>query len=118
MSYHDTPPCGIFTLSNLFIEATREYPLVNATCACKVLDVYTLTELVQEYASNATVDQQVQYAFPLPPSAAVCSFKAVIDNNTINGVIKAKEEAKRMYNDAIARGKKAGLLEKQHVDSM
>ena len=44
-------------------------------------------------------------------SAAVCSFEAVIDGKAIAGVVKENEEAKEIYDDAIASGKGAYLLE-------
>ncbi|KIM34058.1 hypothetical protein M408DRAFT_325583 [Serendipita vermifera MAFF 305830] len=108
--------CGIFPLNNRTLDTARETPLINATCNCKVLDVYILTELVQEYVSNGPAEQQMQYTFPLSSSAAVRAFKAVIDSKVINGVVKEKGEAKRLYDHAISSGKQAGLLEKSHVD--
>ena len=54
---------------------------------------------------------------PLPPNAAVCAFKAVIDGKkTIKGIVREKGEAKQMYNEAVAQGKTAGLLEKEHAE--
>ena len=94
------------------------YPLVKATCTYRVTDVYTSADLVQEYYSvDQNPVQDIAYVFPLPPSAAVCGFKAVIDGTkVINGIVKEKEEAKQEYQKAISDGKVAGLLEKSHAD--
>ncbi len=82
-----------------------EYPLVQSRCHYKVLDVYTIAEVVQDYYSSATLNRDVEYVFPLPPSAAVCSFKAVIDDNkVINGIVKEKGAAKEDYKEAVAQG--------------
>ncbi|KAG8840019.1 hypothetical protein FRC20_005835, partial [Serendipita sp. 405] len=82
-----------------------------------VADVYVVAEIVQDYHSNAPVDRDVEYVFPLPPSGAVCSFKAVInDTQVIRGVVKEKHEAKKAYYQAVAEGKTAGLLQQEHAD--
>ncbi|KAG8822812.1 hypothetical protein FRC17_009456 [Serendipita sp. 399] len=94
-----------------------EYPLVQSRCNYSVVDVYTIAELVQDYYSAAPINRDVEYVFPLPPSAAVCSFKAVIDDTkTIKGVVKEKEEAKKAFDQAVAQGKTAGLLQQEHAD--
>jgi Vault protein inter-alpha-trypsin domain len=94
-----------------------DYPLVQARCHYKVLDVYTIAEVVQDYYSSAPVNRDVEYVFPLPPSAAVCAFKAVIDDDkVIKGIVKEKGEAKKEYTEAVAQGKTAGLLQQEHAD--
>jgi hypothetical protein len=53
----------------------------------------------------------------LPPSAAVCAFKAVLDDKkVIKGIVKGKVEAKQEYDQAVAQGKTAGLLRQEHAD--
>ncbi|KAG8822813.1 hypothetical protein FRC17_009457 [Serendipita sp. 399] len=94
-----------------------EYPLVQSRCNYSVVDVYTIAEIVQDYCSAAPINRDVEYVFPLPPSAAVCSFKAVIDDTkTIKGVVKEKGEAKKAFDQAVAQGKTAGLLQQEHAD--
>ena len=99
--YAGLAPLGIPTLRN-------EYPLVHARCHYKVLDVYTIAEVVQVYYSNTTYNRNIEYVFPLPPGAAVCSFKAILDNDkVIRGIVKDRNEAKYEYNEAVARGQTA-----------
>ncbi|PVF97081.1 hypothetical protein CPB86DRAFT_735500 [Serendipita vermifera] len=94
-----------------------QYPLVQTRCYYNIVDVYSIAELVQDYHSSAPISRDVEYVFPLPPGAAVCSFKAVIDDKkTIKGVVKEKSEAKTEYKAAVAQGKTAGLLEQRHPD--
>ena len=122
MSYYNPPRpptvyvvCGIVPFGHA--EWREQYPLVKASCQYNIEDVYAVAELVQEYYSDAPVDRQVEYVFPLPPDAAVCAFKAVIDDKkVIKGIVKEKEEAKKEYTAAIAAGKTAGLLEKEAAD--
>ncbi|PVF97080.1 hypothetical protein CPB86DRAFT_786254 [Serendipita vermifera] len=94
-----------------------EYPLVQSRCHYNIVDVYSIAELVQDYHSSAIVSRDVEYIFPLPPGGAVCSFKAVIDDNkVIKGVVKEKRTAKAQYQAAVAQGKTAGLLQQEHAD--
>jgi hypothetical protein len=94
-----------------------QYPLVQSKCHYNIIDVYSIAELVQDYHSSAPVSRDVEYVFPLPPGGAVCSFKAVIDDKkVIKGVVKEKREAKAQYQQAIAQGQTAGLLEQEHTD--
>jgi hypothetical protein len=94
-----------------------QYPLVQSRCHYNIIDVYSITELVQDYHSSAPVNRDVEYFFPLPPGAAVCSFKAIIDDEkVIKGVVKEKGDAKAQYKRAVEQGKTAGLLEQEHPD--
>lgn len=95
----------------------EEYPLVASRVHYNITDVYTVASVVQEYHSNATVNRDVEYVFPLPPSAAVCSFKAVIDDTrVVKGIVKEKNEAKKEYQKAVSQGYTAGLLQQEHAD--
>ncbi|KZW04436.1 VIT-domain-containing protein [Exidia glandulosa HHB12029] len=120
MSYH-SPRCGIFPISpGTYIEPAKvsnEYPLVKAACHYTVVDVNVHARLTQTYVSQVKVAQDVKYVFPLPSNAAVCAFSAVIDDKrTIHGVVKQKDEAKRTYDEAVAAGKTAGLLDQHTAD--
>ncbi|KAG8822678.1 hypothetical protein FRC18_010973, partial [Serendipita sp. 400] len=107
---------GIFPVGSRWT-LREEYPLVRSKCNYSIADVYSIAEVVQDYYSNAPINRDVEYVFPLPPSAAVCSFKAVIDDEkVIKGVVKEKLEAKKAYEQAVAQGKTAGLLQQEHAD--
>lgn len=106
---------GIIPLEDLTLR--DEYPLVKAACHYVIEDVYLVANLVQYYTANTSLDRDVDYVFPLPPDAAVCAFKAIIDDTTvIKGEVKEKEQAKRDYQEAVAAGKYAGLLDKVAED--
>jgi Vault protein inter-alpha-trypsin domain len=107
------PTAGIFPSNR----PGSSFPLKSSTCHYRLVDVQVLATLVQEYVSDSFEDVNVSYVFPLPPDAGVCSFKAVIDDQrVIDGLVKEKSVAKAEYKKAVAQGKTAGLLEKQHAD--
>ena len=53
------------------------------------------------------------YVFPLPEESAVDTLKMRIGDRLIEGVIKIREEARQIYEQAKREGKKAALLEQQ-----
>ncbi|PVF97085.1 hypothetical protein CPB86DRAFT_760872 [Serendipita vermifera] len=111
------PYYGLIGIISIEGNIRDQYPLVQSRCHYNIADVYSIAELVQDYHSSAPISRDVEYVFPLPPGAAVCSFKAVIDDKkTIKGVVKEKGQAKTEYKAAVAQGKTAGLLEQEHPD--
>jgi len=73
--------------------------------------------------ARATVRQHFQnpgtewveglYVFPLPENAAVDHLRLIVGDRLIEGLIKEKQEARRVYEKARAEGRKAGLLESE-----
>jgi Ca-activated chloride channel family protein len=53
------------------------------------------------------------YVFPLPQNAAVNEFVMTIGDRKIRGIIRKKEEAKRLYKKAKQQGYRASLLTQQ-----
>ncbi|WP_075996138.1 marine proteobacterial sortase target protein [Salaquimonas pukyongi] len=53
------------------------------------------------------------YVFPLPENSAVDTLRMRVGDRLIEGVIKVREEARRIYEDAKRDGRKAALLEQQ-----
>ena len=54
-----------------------------------------------------------KYVFPLPENAAVDTLKMVIGTRVIEGQIKEKQEARQIYEEARADGRRASLVEQQ-----
>jgi Ca-activated chloride channel family protein len=73
--------------------------------------------------SRATVTQRFHnptqewlegvYVFPLPDTAAVDGLRMVVGERIVEGKIKEREEAKRVYTEARAQGRKASLVEQE-----
>ncbi|KAL5473246.1 hypothetical protein EMCRGX_G027703 [Ephydatia muelleri] len=67
--------------------------------------------------SNAGADPiEVVFRFPLEECFAVVGLEAVIDGRKVKAVIREKEEARQMYDDAIASGHSAALAEEKKGD--
>ena len=54
--------------------------------------------------------------FPLDERAAVCGFEAEIDGVVTKGVVQEKQQARDTYNQAVAQGDGAQLLEQKRAD--
>ncbi|MEX2249629.1 MAG: VIT domain-containing protein, partial [Parvibaculum sp.] len=54
-----------------------------------------------------------KYVFPLPENSAVDTLKMVIGSRIIEGQIKEKQEARQIYEEARADGRRASLVEQQ-----
>src|SRR6476660_7079002 len=56
------------------------------------------------------------YTFPLPEGAAVCGFEVVFFDRVFTGVVDESDRAIERYDDAIAEGHGAYLLEQHRPD--
>lgn len=72
------------------------------------------------YISSVNVRQQFEnpfnekieavYVFPLPEKAAVSEFLMIIGDRRVRGILREKEEAEALYNEARSQGFRASLL--------
>lgn len=53
------------------------------------------------------------YVFPLPENAAVDHLRLIVGDRLIEGIIKERQEARRVYEQARREGRKASLLESE-----
>ena len=70
----------------------------------------------QRYRNQESTPVEAVYVFPLDEGAAVCGFAAVVDGVRYEGVVKPREEAFAAYDDAMAAGHGAFLLDEERPD--
>lgn len=69
---------------------------------------------VKQHFKNHTQDWlEGIYVFPLPENAAVDRLRIHVGERVIEGVIKEKQEAKKIYQQAKASGKRTALVEQE-----
>ena len=90
-----------------------EAPMVATDVNMDIAGPIIRTTLSQTFEN--TTDEWVEgiYVFPLPENAAVDRLRMVIGGRLIEGQIKEKVQAKKIYEQAKAEGKKASLVEQQ-----
>jgi Ca-activated chloride channel family protein len=88
-------------------------PLVHTDAAVDVRGLVASATVTQQYVNSGTTPVEAVYIFPLPHDAAVYDLEIRIGNRVIRSEIHERQEAKRVYEQAKADGKRAALLEEE-----
>ena len=91
----------------------QTFPLENTSVKAKIAGNLSRVEVKQTFTNPNHKPLEAIYQFPLPDDAAVDDMEIRIGDRIIRGVIKKKEEARQIYQQAKQEGKTAGLLEQQ-----
>jgi Ca-activated chloride channel family protein len=67
----------------------------------------------QKFCNTEDKPIEAVYKFPLPESAAVCGFRAQVGDRLIKGQVEEREKAFALYDNALARGDGAYLLDQE-----
>ena len=60
-----------------------------------------ILSFVQNYHNPTEKFLEMEYSFPINPSACIYTFTAEFGKTRIEGVVKEKEEAKKEYQEAV-----------------
>jgi Ca-activated chloride channel family protein len=88
-------------------------PVLKTKVDIKVTGIVARTKLTQTFKNAGENWVDALYVFPLPENAAVDHLLMTVGERKIEGKIKAKSEAKQIYLQAKAQGKKASLVSQQ-----
>jgi Ca-activated chloride channel family protein len=91
-------------------------PLAGVSIEAEITTVCARVAVTQRYVNRESTPIEATYLFPLDEGAAVCGFEAIIDGTLVVGEVKERDEAFRMYDDAIERGDGAFLLDEERPD--
>jgi Ca-activated chloride channel family protein len=94
---------------NRYVEA----PLVGADVDITVSGPTARARITQHFYNPTDGWVEGVYVYPLPENSAVDTLKMVIGGRVIVGEIKERREAKRIYEQAKADGKKTALVEQE-----
>ena len=94
------------------VDGDREIPLPlkHTDVRVRIAAYVASVEVEQQYHNPYDEKIEVVYVFPLPQDAAVSDFLMKIGDRTIRGVIREREEAERIYEEARSMGFVASLL--------
>ena len=90
-----------------------EAPMVATDVKMNIAGPVIRTTLSQTFENTSGEWVEGIYVFPLPENAAVDRLRMVIGGRMIEGQIEEKVQAKKIYTQAKADGKKASLVEQQ-----
>jgi Ca-activated chloride channel homolog len=88
-------------------------PRVAADIAVDVSGPIARTRVTQRFENPAAGWVEGVYVFPLPETAAVDTLKMQVGDRFIEGEIRERQEAKRIYEAAKTEGKTASLVEQE-----
>jgi Ca-activated chloride channel family protein len=90
-----------------------EMPLKHTDVKIEVSGFVASATVTQHYHNPFKKPIEAVYTFPLPNDAAVDDMQMIIGQRTIKGLIKRREEARKIYEQARDRGQRASLLEQE-----
>ena len=95
-----TTPKGICPLKHTEVKAKISGPLARVT-------------VTQEFENPFQEKIEAVYTFPLPADSAVDDMTMLVGDRTIRGLIKPRDEARKIYEEARRNGRIAGLLDQE-----
>lgn len=101
--------------SNPLVSETSTLPLVSAALRCDARAGVARVTLEQRFKNEQREPMHVTYTLPLPADAAVSGFRFRIGDRTIEGAIDKKKRARERFEEALASGKTAALLEQDRT---
>ena len=88
-------------------------PLLNTTVTMTISGLIARTTVSQQFSNPSDEWAAGIYVFPLPDQAAVDHLRMKIGERIIEGQIQEREEAKKTYAKAKAKGQRASLVEQE-----
>ncbi len=95
--------------NGIYIEAMQMQTDVDY----KITGSIARAKVKQQFKNSSSLWAEGIYVFPLPANAAVDHFRMIIGQRIIEGQIKERVIAKKIYERAKSAGKKASLIEQQ-----
>ncbi|HET7586316.1 MAG TPA: VIT domain-containing protein [Gemmatimonadaceae bacterium] len=89
------------------------FPLQHTDVSAEISGYLARTVVEQRYTNPYTRPIEAVYVFPLGAMAAVSDFEMQIGERRIVGIVRPREEAERIYRQAVARGQTASLLSQE-----
>ncbi len=90
-----------------------EVPLKHTSVDAEIAGFVSRVTVTQTFVNPFKDPIEAVYVFPLPHEAAVDDMTMKIGQRTIKGVIKKRDEARKIYEQAKKEGKTASLLDQE-----
>jgi Ca-activated chloride channel family protein len=85
-------------------------PLKHTDVKASIAGYIATVDVTQQYQNPYSEKIEAVYVFPLPTNAAVNEFVMTIGERKIRGIVREREEAQKIYENARAQGHVASLL--------
>ncbi len=107
---------GATTGAELVTLDGRSLPLVASTLRAEAQGGIARLVLEQQFVNSYAETLHVTYRMPLPADGAVSGYAFEIAGRVIKGVVDRKHAARERFEQAIASGRTAALLEQERAD--
>eukprot|EP01113_Clastostelium_recurvatum_P017668 TRINITY_DN2082_c0_g1_i2.p1 TRINITY_DN2082_c0_g1~~TRINITY_DN2082_c0_g1_i2.p1 ORF type:complete len:872 (-),score=202.67 TRINITY_DN2082_c0_g1_i2:64-2679(-) len=91
-------------------------PVVQMEIDAHIVDFLGKVVITQHFENSNDFLVSGSFSMPLDDQSSVCGFRATIGNVTVEGAVEERHRAKRMYNEAVAQGHSAFMLESQTAE--
>lgn len=91
----------------------EDFALHGSEVDVNIAGVIADVTVTQVYVNNTGEDLDAEYIFPGSTQSAVYAMQMQINERVIKAVIKEKQEAKQIFNEAKQQGKSASLMEQE-----
>ncbi|MCZ7682896.1 MAG: VIT domain-containing protein [Sandaracinaceae bacterium] len=91
----------------------RELPLRGTEVSARLSGGVAEVFVTQRFENDGPEPIEAVYLFPLPADAAVDRMEMRVGDRVVRGVIRERQEARRVYEEARSEGRRAALLEQQ-----
>ncbi|MBI3273387.1 MAG: VWA domain-containing protein [Planctomycetes bacterium] len=91
-------------------------PLKHTDVQAHVSGYVGTVEVRQSFENPFAEKIEAEYVFPLPDDAAVTDFVMTVGERRIRGIIRPREEARQIYQEARAQGYTATLLDQERAN--
>ncbi len=88
-------------------------PLLSSDIKMDITGMVAKVTLSQRFENMSSDWVEAVYVFPLPEDAAVDTLKMRVGERTVEGEIKARDEAVALYNEARDLGQRTSLVEQE-----
>jgi hypothetical protein len=103
-------------MRELWSGAGERLPLRALSVDTHVVGLTATSWIRQRFVNNGTTTIEATYIFPLPPRAGVTDFVAILGGRKVMGILKERGQARMAYEEALAAGQRAAIVEEERPD--
>ncbi|OSC38464.1 DUF4349 domain-containing protein [Mycobacterium decipiens] len=91
-------------------------PLDRIDVRVDIAGLTSRVELTQQFVNACDESLEATYVFPLPDRCAVTRMRIAADGRVLDAELREREAARRTYDQAIASGRRACVIEEERPD--
>ncbi|WP_062064278.1 marine proteobacterial sortase target protein [Cellvibrio sp. OA-2007] len=110
------PESGSFLVRSAADQDYQPALLLGTDVEVKITGPVARVVVRQQFYNQSDTFVEGKYVFPLPEDAAINAMTLLIGERVINGEIHEKQQAQKIYQQALQQGKHAGLIEQQRAN--